>query len=103
MSTNKNETEESLSDGKSTKDECESATELTELGESPVTSSSSLKIVPVAGGSNEPTIFRVKTEEVLYVSPLDRNIWVFFGGLIVIVVASLFTRFYNISLPRHIA
>ena len=46
---------------------------------------------------------RKRRDEIFYVSPLDRNIWVFFGGLAVILLASIITRFHNISLPKHIA
>lgn len=42
-------------------------------------------------------------EEDVYVSPLDYNIWVFFGGLVLILLGAIFTRFYKISQPKHIA
>lgn len=42
-------------------------------------------------------------EEGLYVSPLDYSVWVFFGGLVLVLFAAVLTRFYKISQPPHIA
>lgn len=39
----------------------------------------------------------------MYTSPLDRSDWAFYGGLIVITLASIVTRFYKISEPDHVA
>lgn len=56
-----------------------------------------------SGGNDPEEKHRVKVDNSLYVSPLDHNIWVFFGGLIAIMAASIFTRFYKIAQPPHIA
>ena len=83
-----------------TEEELENATKIGQLPDVP---SGGQGRTTDAGHSNEATNSRVKAKEVLYVSPLDRSIWVFFGGLVIIVVASTITRFYNIALPPHIA
>ena len=41
--------------------------------------------------------------ERVYMSPLDSNVVVFFGGLVLVLLGAIFTRFYKISLPKHIA
>ena len=42
-------------------------------------------------------------DDSMYSSPLDTSLWVFFGGLFVITIASLITRLYKLSEPQHIA
>jgi len=39
----------------------------------------------------------------VYTSPLDRSDFAFFGGLLVITLASVATRLYGISEPPHVA
>lgn len=41
--------------------------------------------------------------DAMYVSPLDSNPQVFFGGLIAVFLASVGTRLYKISEPGHVA
>jgi len=39
----------------------------------------------------------------VYTSPLDRSDFAFFGGLLVVTLASIATRLYGISEPPHVA